>query len=119
VCTDREHDIGQNRTLETWSPFKVIEASSGTDVEADYVPLEKIAKTYTLCVLFPNLKDRWLAVDYGIAEETRRLGVNMNLHEAGGYENLTRRPSQFDDCVASHARAASRPQPTSDSGIAA
>jgi periplasmic protein TorT len=93
-------------TLEKWWPFKVIDASSGTDVEANYVPLEKADKAYTLCVLFPHLKDSfWLAVDYGIAEESRRLGVNMNLHEAGGYENLTRQLSQFDDCLASHATA--------------
>jgi protein TorT len=92
--------------LGTWWPFKVIDASSGTDVEVDYVPLPKAAKAHTLCVLFPHLKDSfWLAVDYGIAEESRRAGVNMNLHEAGGYENLTRQLSQFDDCLASHADA--------------
>jgi protein TorT len=92
--------------LAKWWPFKVIDASSGTDVVVDYVPLAKAEKAYTLCVLFPHLKDSfWLAVDYGIAEESRRLGVNMNLHEAGGYENLTRQLSQFDDCLASHASA--------------
>jgi protein TorT len=92
--------------LGIWWPFKVIDASSGTDVEVDYVPLPKADKAYNLCVLFPHLKDSfWLAVDYGIAEESRQLGVNMNLHEAGGYENLTRQLSQFDDCLASHANA--------------
>ena len=90
--------------LAQWWPFKVIDASSGTDVVVDYVPLAKARRRTTLCVLFPHLKDSfWLAVDYGIAEESRRLGVNMNLHEAGGYENLNRQLSQFDDCLAAHA----------------
>ena len=92
--------------LGKWYPFKVIDASSGKDVEVDYVPLGKADKPYNICVLFPHLKDSfWLAVDYGIAEEAKQLGVNMNLHEAGGYENLTRQLSQFDDCLAGHADA--------------
>jgi protein TorT len=96
----------QAEGLGKWWPFKVDDASSGKDVEAEYVPLAKADKPYTLCVLFPHLKDSfWLAVDYGIAEESRQLGVNMNLHEAGGYENLTKQLAQFDDCLASHADA--------------
>src|SRR5271163_4974293 len=65
--------------LGIWWPLKVMDASSGTDVPAEYSPLPKAEKAYTLCVLFPHLKDSfWLAVDYGIVEEARRTGVNMN-----------------------------------------
>jgi periplasmic protein TorT len=92
--------------LPQWWPLKVIDASSGKDVPAEYVPLPKAEKAYNLCVLFPHLKDSfWLGADYGVVEEARRAGVNMNLYEAGGYENLPRQLSQFDDCLANHADA--------------
>lgn len=92
--------------LKQWWPLKVIDASSGKDIPAEYVPLPKAQKAYNLCVLFPHLKDSfWLGADYGVVEELRRAGVNMTLYEAGGYENLTRQQSQFDDCLANHADA--------------
>ena len=52
-------------------------------------------------MLFPHMKDTfWVAVDYGIVEEAKRMGVNMTLYQAGGYENLPKQLSQFDDCMA-------------------
>ncbi|WP_334174321.1 substrate-binding domain-containing protein, partial [Pseudoxanthobacter sp.] len=84
-----------------WYPAKVYDASSGKDVEAEYTPLEKAAKPYNICVLFPHMKDSyWVAVAYGLVSEAQDLGVGMNLYEAGGYENLPRQLSQFDDCLA-------------------
>jgi protein TorT len=47
----------------------------------------------------------WMAVDYGITEEAKRLGVKMQLNEAGGYTNLNKQISQIEDCVASGADA--------------
>lgn len=92
--------------LGQWWPVKVLDASTDKEVPADYVPLPKAAKAHNLCVLFPHLKDSfWVAVNYGIVEEAKRQGVNMNLFEAGGYENLPRQLSQFDDCLASKADA--------------
>ena len=41
-----------------------------------------------------------MAVDYGVVEEARRQGVNMTVYQAGGYENLPKQLSQFDDCLA-------------------
>ena len=50
--------------LKQWWPLKVLDASSGKDVPAEYVPLQRAEKAYNLCVLFPHLKDSfWLAVD--------------------------------------------------------
>ena len=46
----------------------------------------------------------WLAVNYGVAEEAKRLGVKMNLVEAGGYTNLNKQISQIEDCVAAAPR---------------
>ena len=45
------------------------------------------------------------AVDYGVAEEAKQLGVQMQLLEAGGYTNLNKQISQIEDCVASGAEA--------------
>lgn len=88
---------------DSWYPFKVMDATNGVEnrVEATYSPLEKAEKPLNICVLFPHLKDSiWLAINYGIAKEAERLGVNMTLFEAGGYANLPRQLAQFDDCLA-------------------
>ncbi|HBY28305.1 MAG TPA: TMAO reductase system periplasmic protein TorT, partial [Bradyrhizobium sp.] len=85
-----------------WFPMKVYDASSGTPKPADYTPLPKAEKPYKLCVLFPHMKDSfWVAVAYGIVKQAEAMNVNMNLYEAGGYENLPKQLSQFDDCMAS------------------
>ncbi len=84
-----------------WWPIKVYDASSGSNVEVEYSPVEKAEKPWNICVLFPHMKDSfWVAVAYGIVEEAKREGVNMTLYEAGGYVNLPRQLSQFDDCMA-------------------
>ncbi|MAU98746.1 MAG: TMAO reductase system periplasmic protein TorT [Fulvimarina sp.] len=90
----------------SWWPFPVMDASSGTPTEAEYTPLEKAEKAHNICVLFPHMKDSfWVAVAYGIVTQAKAANVNMNLYEAGGYENLPKQISQFDDCMASGADA--------------
>ncbi|MGA8262009.1 MAG: TMAO reductase system periplasmic protein TorT [Arenicellales bacterium] len=93
-----------------WYPFKVQEwqsfdmSSPRKDVE--YTPLSKASKKWNICVSFPHMKDAyWLAVDYGVAEEAKELGVKMHLVEAGGYTNLNKQISQIEDCVAAGAQA--------------
>lgn len=85
-------------------PLQVKDATKGSDaarVQAQYVPLDRADKRYKICALFPHLKDSiWLAVNYGLVEEAKRLGVGMALYEAGGYDNLPRQLAQFDDCMA-------------------
>ena len=89
------------QAADQWWPVKVYNMDSGKPVEADYAPLPKAAKPWKLCVLFPHMKDTfWVAVDYGIVQEAKRMGVNMTLYQAGGYENLPQQLSQFDDCMA-------------------
>jgi periplasmic protein TorT len=88
-----------------WYPFKVQVwdppfnmASPRTDME--YKPLEKADKKWDICVSFPHMKDAyWMAVDYGVVAEAARLGVKMQLVEAGGYTNLNKQISQIEDCV--------------------
>lgn len=92
-----------SRAADKWWPVKVDNFDSGKAVVEDYTPLAKASKPWNLCVLFPHMKDTfWVAVDYGMVEEAKRLGVNMTLYEAGGYENLPKQLSQFDDCIASN-----------------
>ena len=89
--------------VEVWDPpFDM--ASPRTTVE--YSPLEKAEKAWDICVSFPHMKDAyWMAVDYGVVAESERLGVKMQLVEAGGYTNLNKQISQIEDCVARGAEA--------------
>ena len=91
------------RAADQWWPVKVYDMDSGKPVVTDYAPLPKADKPWNVCVLFPHMKDTfWVAVDYGIVEEAKRMGINMTLYEAGGYENLPKQLSQFDDCMAAN-----------------
>ena len=111
---------GANPTYaaDKWWPVKVYDHSSGKDVVTEYSPLEKASKRWNICVLFPHMKDTfWVAVDYGVIEEAKRMGVNMTLYQAGGYENLPKQLSQFDDCLASNFDAVVI-GPISEAGLA-
>jgi protein TorT len=91
-----------------WWPFTIV--PDGPDKKPmepiQYVPLEKASKKWNLCVLFPHLKDSyWVASNYGIVDEARRLGVRAYTFQAGGYDQLPKQLSQFDDCLASNPDA--------------
>ncbi len=96
---------------ENWYPFPAEEvvppfSADGKVKPITYVPLEKASKKWNICVSFPHMKDAyWLGVDFGVAEEARRLGVKMNLVEAGGYTELNKQIGQIEDCVAGGADA--------------
>lgn len=104
------HDSAQAQGKK-WYPAKVQEHippfnMDGPKFDKEYVPLEKADKKWNICVSFPHMKDAyWLAVDYGVAEEAKDLGVAMHLVEAGGYTNLNKQISQIEDCVANGAQA--------------
>ena len=88
--------------VQVWDPPFNMD-SPRTDV--DYTPLDKAAQKWDICVSFPHMKDAyWMAVDYGVVAESERLGVKMNLVEAGGYTNLNKQISQLEDCVAAGAQ---------------
>lgn len=56
------------------------------------------AHPYTIGVSFPHIKDSyWVAVNYGIIQEAKRLGVGIKLLEAGGYDNLDRQIEQIQE----------------------
>jgi periplasmic protein TorT len=104
-------DSGAQAQNKKWYPFKVEEHNppfdmDGPKAEKDYTPIEKASKKWNICVSFPHMKDAyWLAVDYGVAEEAKDLGVTMHLVESGGYTNLNKQISQVEDCVANGAQA--------------
>jgi protein TorT len=94
-----------------WFPYKAEEvrppfSANGKAAAVDYKPLDKASKKWDICVSFPTTKDAyWVGVDYGVVEEAKRLGVKMQLVEAGGYTNLNKQISQIEDCVARGANA--------------
>ena len=84
--------------LETWEvPF---DYSSPSHV-VRYEPLERATKKWRICASYPHLKDSyWLSVNYGMVLEAERLGVALQVVEAGGYPNLARQTAQVRDCTA-------------------
>ncbi|WP_419909257.1 TMAO reductase system periplasmic protein TorT [Hoeflea sp.] len=89
--------------VEVWDPPFNMESPRST---MDYQPLPAASKPWEICVSFPHMKDAyWLGVDYGVAQEAERLGVKMQLVEAGGYTELNNQISQIEDCVAAGANA--------------
>lgn len=94
-----------------WFPYpaaQVVPAFStdGKPQDLSYLPLPKASKPWDICVSFPHMKDAyWLGVDYGVVSEAKRLGVKLNVVEAGGYTELAKQISQIEDCVARGANA--------------
>ena len=94
-----------------WYPYnvQVWDPSFNMDsprTQMDYIPLDKAEKKWNISVSFPHMKDAyWMAVNYGIVDECRRLGVKMQLSSAGGYVNLNKQISQIEDSVANNADA--------------
>jgi len=96
---------------DNWYPYKVETWQPAFDMSSprtkkEYIPLTKAEKSWDICVSFPHMKDAyWTAVNYGVVSEAKRLGVKMQLVEAGGYTNLSNQISQIEDCISSGADA--------------
>ena len=103
---------GQAADADEWWPMEVYDLSnmSAADFDAaavkpdsiDYVPLSAadVTQKWHLCVLAPHLKDpSWVGINYGVVDEVRRFGLKMTFLAAGGYTELTKQLSQFDDCL--------------------
>lgn len=93
------------QAVKQWYPFPVYVwdkpyVHDSTRTLVDYVPLQKAQKKWKICVSFPHVKDSfWLAVDYGVAKEAQRLGIEMELYEAGAYDNLNIQIQQIRECA--------------------
>lgn len=65
-----------------------------------YQPLNKAKKPWKICVSIPHLKDAyWLAVNYALIDEAKRLGIRMRIDEAGGYDKLSVQKRQIESCM--------------------
>ena len=84
--------------LETWEvPFDY----SSPSRPVSYEPLARATKKWRICASYPHLKDSyWMSVNYGMVIEAERLGVTLQVVEAGGYPNLARQIAQVTDCTA-------------------
>jgi protein TorT len=97
---------GQVGAQEAWYPYPVEIWDPPFDMssprtEAEYVPLEKASRKWNIHVFFPHMKDVfWLAVNHGVASEARRLGVQMMLKHAGGYDKLDVQIRQIRESIA-------------------
>jgi len=96
---------------DNWFPYPVDVWEPAFDMasprtQKEYSPLAKADKAWDICVSFPHMKDAyWTAVNYGVVSESERLGIKMQLVEAGGYTNLNNQISQIEDCISSGADA--------------
>lgn len=82
--------------VKTKKANKVATSLKGPKKEEWKVP--KAKKSYHIGVSFPHLKDPyWLAVDYGIVSEAKKLGVNMDLVAANGYNDLNGQINQVQN----------------------
>lgn len=75
-------------------------------VDDEWVLSDKTSGNWNLCVSLPTLKDPyWLAANYGLVTQAQRLGIEMTILDAGGYDQLPKQISDLEDCVASGADA--------------
>ncbi|MES2951799.1 MAG: TMAO reductase system periplasmic protein TorT [Pseudomonadota bacterium] len=97
--------------LAQWSPLKVDVWDPAFNKERKhhaetYSALDKASKPWQLCVAIPHLKDAyWMAVNYGLVEHAKQLGVSLTIHAAGGYEKLDEQRKQVAQCLADKADA--------------
>jgi len=90
-------------SVDVWEPPFNSELKRRTD---SYVPLEKAEKAWRICTSIPHLKDPyWAAVNYGLIDEAKRLGVGLRLFEAGGYGHIEVQRKQIVECMDSGADA--------------
>lgn len=89
--------------VDVWDPPYNTELKRHT---GSYAALKKAQKNWKICVSIPHLKDPyWAAVNFGLIDEAKRLGVGVRLFEAGGYGHLDVQRKQIIECMSSGADA--------------
>jgi protein TorT len=100
-----------------WYPAQFVDCKDGatdpagcngenTDGVYNAIPKDLVSDEYQVCAVLPHVKDPyWVATDYGLVTEAERLGINLDVYEAGGYTELSNQLNQIDDCVAAGAQA--------------
>jgi protein TorT len=96
--TSMAEDAWYPAQIDVWSP--PFNAEHQHELQ-QYTPPGHASRPWRMCASIPHLKDDyWLAVNFGLVDEAKRMGVALNLYEAGGYENLATQQSQIAECVA-------------------
>ena len=93
--------------MANWTPMQVEDiAKDGSREIVEFNALEAAQEPWDICVSFPHLKDSfWLAANYGVTEHAKKLNVNLQVMDAGGYTQLNNQISQIENCVAGGAKA--------------
>jgi protein TorT len=98
-----------------WYPTLFVDCATTTDVSCNgdptegvynAIPADHVSKQWNICFVVPHVTDPyWVAADFGAVTEAQRLGVELDVYEAGGYSELSKQLNQIDDCVAGGAEA--------------
>jgi protein TorT len=91
-----------NWPIERWSG----NAKAAPAVESPHpaLPALQASRPWRLCAVYPHLKDSyWLAVNFGMVDEARALGLGLRVLEAGGYEHLMRQRERITSCTSDPA----------------
>lgn len=82
--------------IQQWTPPLVFDSEVTT---VPYVPAARSLHRWSFCVLLPTMTDAyWLAVNYGMVQAARRLGVALRVFDAGGYAQVDRQRQQITAC---------------------
>ena len=86
--------------IDIWNPpfNKILQRERGK-----YEWLERAEKPWRISVSIPHLKDAyWLAVNYALVDEAKRLGIALHIYSAGGYDKLDIQRRQIQECMSDH-----------------
>jgi ABC-type sugar transport system substrate-binding protein len=93
-------------TTETTAAAGVPRQASGPEPGGEYPRPVRPSRSYTLGIVVPHLSNpHFVGQAYGYVDEAEKLGANVTLLEAGGYQYLDRQISQIEDLVASRVDA--------------
>jgi protein TorT len=100
-----------------WYPAQFVDCAAddtdpsgcnGESIDGVYnaIPADLATESWRVCAVLPHVKDPyWVATNYGLVTEAERLGIELDVYEAGGYTELANQLNQIDDCVAGGAEA--------------
>ncbi len=90
--------------VDVWTPAFDLNSPRET---LKYIPLVANSPHWNICVSFPHMKDSyWLAINYGIVEEVKRMGIKAHILHAGGYNRLQLQLKQIEKCLESGGHGA-------------
>ena len=75
--------------------------ASGRVVSGEFVMAAPASKPWRIAFLFPHLKDQyWVACNFGVISEAKRLGVAVDIFVVDGYNDLSGQLRKMDEAIA-------------------